>query len=374
MRRHGIILAFSFLLAAAALTGSAYAFHERGVANCDGCHIMHDSEDGASPFGSTGGNAGLLRYASPTDVCLACHARDNGEVLGSSPLNPPPELGAGNFVYLLEDNINDEGGGAFNPIAGNHAGHNVSSTEWGIPVDPDHNVGPGNLFPSSELSCISCHDHHGNDNFRMLRGAGPVGTSGYTFAYGAPDGEGIDLSMGGRESPTNHTAYNSGWSAWCANCHGFFHRQDYQVFEHPTDESLDSEERDTYNLYNGPTDPTGGTYATAYLPELPLQELIMSVSGTTGATLSSRISCMTCHRAHATSAPGSLRWDAGVVFLSQDGVESGSYALPDPFSDPSQRALCVKCHYDEVMDHGLGGSCMSCHRYNPGFSDPPADN
>ena len=41
-----------------------------------------------------------------------------GEVLGTNPLAPPPERGAGNFVFLFETNINDAPDGATNVIPG----------------------------------------------------------------------------------------------------------------------------------------------------------------------------------------------------------------------------------------------------------------
>ena len=54
--------------------------------------------------------------------------------------------------------------------------------------------------------------------------------------------------------------------------------------------------------------------------------------------------CLTCHRAHASSGPNAGRWDFNITFLSEDGLESGSYPLPDPYADPAQRSLCNKCH------------------------------
>ena len=62
---------------------------------------------------------------------------------------------------------------------------------------------------------------------------------------------------------------------------------------------------------------------------------------------------LSCHRAHATSAPDAGRWDFSVTGLAEDGIESGSYALPNPY-DGNQRSLCNKCHardeYDELVD------------------------
>ena len=35
---------------------------------------------------------------------------------------------------------------------------------------------------------------------------------------------------------------------------------------------------------------------------------------------------------------------------NEDGVESGSYQIPDPYADLNQRSLCNKCHNKDVND------------------------
>lgn len=57
--------------------------------------------------------------------------------------------------------------------------------------------------------------------------------------------------------------------------------------------------------------------------------------------------CTSCHRAHGSSSPKAGRWDFKVTYLSQDGVRSGSYPLPNPYGSPTQRQLCEKCHYGD---------------------------
>ena len=66
----------------------------------------------------------------------------------------------------------------------------------------------------------------------MLHGAGPVQDGLYTFTNPAPTATAINMN-GGAESQTNHTAYQSGMSAWCANCHGNFHNNNTQLI-HPS--------------------------------------------------------------------------------------------------------------------------------------------
>jgi hypothetical protein len=156
----------------------ALAFHDDGVAHCNGCHSMHYSEDGGPPLDHDGNPIVggpfdyLLKFERASDVCLDCHATSLGAVFGDDPLNPPTERGAGNFVFLLEDNINDGHGGAANPILGHAAGHSIISNSKGTMQDPLLVVSPGGFFPSQLLACSSCHDPHGTDAFRILYGPG----------------------------------------------------------------------------------------------------------------------------------------------------------------------------------------------------------
>lgn len=328
---------------------SGAAFHDRGVAHCNGCHTMHNSQDGAfvDPE-NPNGNAFLLASASPTDTCLQCHADRLGAVFPDDPLAPPTERGGGNFVFLLEDNINDGHGGGTDPIQGESSGHSVIAPSKGVGQDSKLSHAPGGTFPSSVLGCSSCHDPHGNASFRMLYGVGVV-KSGVTFMNAAPEADGLGI-FGAGESNSNHSAYQSGMSAWCANCHGDFHLEAGGRLIHPSGSTLGGSIAEAYNLYNGTDDQTGGIQATAYLAAVPYEDASMTTDSELGPTAASRVMCLTCHRAHASSAPDSGRWDFSVTLLEEDGLESGSYAIPDPYASPNQRSLCNKCHVKDAGD------------------------
>ena len=337
----GRILAIAAVLVA--LGGSAAAFHERGVANCDGCHLSHPAEGGSDTVVPSG-EGGLLKAESPTDVCLLCHAETLGSVLGGDPLVPPPERGAGNFVFLLEDNLNDAPAAPRRAIPGDAAGHNLVAPGHALSADPRYSRAPGGSFPSSEMGCTSCHDPHGAAGFRMLHGAGPVMGGVATFSNPAPEADAIDIGSG-QESATNHTAYRRGMSDWCANCHGQYHEsRSTGGFGHPTDAPLGVAISQRYNEYRGDADPTGGVAATAYLPEVAFEDEGNTTGSTEGPGPASRVMCLSCHRAHATSSPAAGRWDFRVSVLGEDGVESGSYRIPNPYGDPDQGPLCGQCH------------------------------
>ncbi len=321
--------------------GDAWAFHEKGVANCNGCHLTH-----GDPGKLVGPSAdkGLLIAESPTDVCLVCHARGSGQVFGLDPLVPPPETGPGNFVFLTEDNLNDAPGGRLNPILGDAAGHNVVAPGHGLRADPRHTLAPGGTFPSAKLGCTSCHDPHGNGNFRMLYGTGASIGGVITFNRAAPDAEGPDVGTG-PESARHHSAYRSGASDWCGNCHGQYHQAGSgSAFKHPVDRDLGTEIVRRYNEYLGDASPAAGVEAQAYLPAVPFEDRASTTTSTSGPGPASRLMCLSCHRAHATSSPAAGRWDFKVAFLADDGRASGSYPIPNPYGGAKQGPLCSKCH------------------------------
>jgi Doubled CXXCH motif (Paired_CXXCH_1) len=349
----------AIILCCLVLGRPALAVHDGGVGACSNCHIMHNSEDGLAPPNVSGA---LLRGDSPSDICLSCHATASGSVLGSDPLSPPPELGAGNFVFLLEDEICDDSSNFNIPIGGYHSGHSIVAPGYGLFPDPEYTVAPGGTYPSSELGCTSCHDPHGNPNFRMLYGVGPIQGGLITFVSPAPVAEGLPVDVPGMvESPTAHTAYRSGMSAWCANCHGQYHDLVGDAyFEHGFDVMLDSSYINQYNVYDGTQNPSGGSSTTAYLVQVPYEDPQMTITSTQGPSIGAKVACISCHRAHATSAPRATRWDMRSRYLDDDGLESGSWPIPVPWSDPNERQLCLKCH---TIRHGVNSprSCTVCH-------------
>ncbi|MCX6832291.1 MAG: hypothetical protein NT028_09195 [candidate division Zixibacteria bacterium] len=334
----------------------AYGFHDEGVARCSGCHTMHNSQNGVpvdTVPAHVNGNQDLLIRSTPSDVCLTCHITKHGKVLAGTVLAPPTLYGAGNFVFLLEDNLYD---GRSGTVPGDAAGHNLVAPGNGLAADLtiSGSFGPGGTYPKSAMGCSSCHDPHGNTSFRMLYGIGHVQAGNANFTAAAPLADGIDIEAATGESNTNHTAYKSGMSAWCGNCHGNYHNEANGRLEHPSGHSLGGEIAGNYDLYNGTAHLISGSHATAYLAAVSFEDPANTTTSTAGPTASSQVSCITCHRAHATSAPDAGRWDFNVTFLSEDGVTSSSYPIPSPYGPDVkiQRSLCNKCHVKDAGDLG----------------------
>jgi predicted CXXCH cytochrome family protein len=347
IQRAAVIPVVAALALVAAMAGAprSAGVHAGGVGSCSTCHVMHQNQGGGPAMGNP-----LLVVDNASDLCLSCHATNYGSVMGADPLVPPLELGAGNFVFLIEDNIHDGINGLVNPIAGDAAGHNVSAPGSGLSTDPRYPTSPGGHFPSSQMSCTSCHDPHGNTNYRFLYGAGQGPSQGsgpgWNFVNPAPDAVGLNVVVGAPETNSNHVAYRGGMSRWCGNCHPDY-LSDHgpaSAFTHPVDRPLEDSNVNRYNIYNGTADPAGGSPLTAYLAAVPFEDASSTVGGTNGPSTSSRLMCLSCHRAHASSAPASGRWDFNVGTLGQDGSISGSYPIPNPYVDPNQTQLCYKCH------------------------------
>ena len=340
-----IVLGFAISLCPVAVA----AFHDGGVGSCEGCHSMHAADAGA-PAGF------LLKAASPTDVCLRCHQNENGNTWGNDVRDPGTQFGGGPFVLLRASNLNDGPGGS-DPLAaipGHRAGHNVISYSNGTAADAEFPVAPGGTYPSLNLHCTSCHDPHGKGgHFRLLYGNdfpdSQVNGQIFRFTQPAPQGEGIPVDGPG-ETPARHTAYRSGMTDWCANCHGYYHENGLSSFVHPVRNELSPGVLDVYNRYQGSGNLTGSGI-DAYVPQVPVETAGASTDFRGPIAAGARLSCLSCHRAHASSGPSSGRWDFNITTWAEEGLISGTWPIPNPYEltvGPSQRRLCEKCHGDAV--------------------------
>ena len=205
------ILGVAIVVALASLGFSAMAFHSGGVAECEGCHSIHDGK-------STDGNLLIKQDASST--CLSCHGPTPGDTAPSSyhvltadaayPGKMPVHMSPGgdfgwllvNFTYTYQD-LNGDGTNDLETEDGQTHGHNVVALDYpGLTVDTDFATSPGGTFNSASLGCNSCHDPHGKA--RLLYNNG-------TFAYGGTgSGEPIWTSGSYGSQPKANTYSGTG--------------------------------------------------------------------------------------------------------------------------------------------------------------------
>ena len=355
------------------------AFHEGGVGQCGGCHVMHN------PQGFN--NSWLLPGTDASSVCLTCHAgtgSPNSNHIASpdgSAMTP-----GGDFYWLQKNFFWAEGS---SPDRSH--GHNIVAKDYGFTADSVLLKAPGGTYSSSDLGCTSCHDPHGKvnsglpisasgsygftpvqgtalGNYRMLGGSAYDGgehVQGYYFNYNAPIARQNSIIQYG-ETDTSHVSYGSGMSEWCANCHEAIlfteHTSINHSFNHPSGYSAFlGDSVDWYNSYIKTGDFSGGR-TTAYLALVPFERgiadtTLLDPASTLGPDSNSRIICLTCHRAHASAFPHIGRWDFSAELIADshpapgDSGVTGSDILYSYYGrdmvtkfGPGQRSLCEKCH------------------------------
>jgi hypothetical protein len=348
------LIAVAAVLFALGMSPAALAFHDGGVAHCDGCHTMHNSQNGA-PITTTPGDF-LLKGSDPGSTCLACHA-GYGQFSGGN------GYGSGGDYYWLTKTFTWSAHGSTAESTGDSHGHNIHAFDRGL-VSDDAELGltpPGATGPLlAELACTSCHDPHSKEgNPLLLWGVGTT-RGGKIFVNDAPviETPGRRTSGGDAVSDTEHAAYGSGMSPWCANCHTDFLDGDKM---HPVDQGIGSTIAANYNRYVSTNVIDPGNGPTSYWEHVPFEtgeaQDALDVNRTAGPTSASQVMCLTCHRAHASAFPDSGRWYFGATFINEEShplTGDGNASAEDVNNKyygkvwtDEQRSLCNKCHIND---------------------------
>ena len=342
---------------------------------CAGCHRIH-----------TGQNDFLLKEAGTVEeFCFTCHGTsgsgsnlsvENGTFYGApngSRSNPDSTRGlrAGGFVEARINTTDPTGpyqGGSPAPAAAIgvlatpqpvNSRHELETlgTMWGGGAIGGANTLP--VGPSYTLECTSCHDPHGNGNYRILRSS-PAGT-----ALGTPTPVPVAIPDSYPKGLTDYTTTNyfnmyfganptnpitdtavSGvsilydTSRWCAQCHTRYLAESGTANPASTNPKPDSQGS---RVNSG--DPiytfrhTSEGYGFSSFGSSP-----------PGFKYNNR-ACITCHTAHGSNAsmPGGA---SGTTYSSTVPWPGGSIT-PTPIPGDAQRASMLK------MDNR--GMCRKCH-------------
>jgi cytochrome c553 len=222
---------------------------------------------------------------------------------------PPSNIG----VLAVPQTVN-----SWHAIDGTTAG-----TMWG---NGAINSGVG---PSYALECISCHDPHGNGNYRILRSV-PSGSGAPTPGYAVPDtypknqaagdyttDNYFDMTFTGNEQTDNILKDTS---AWCAQCHTRY----LASRRHPTP-ALKAREDSGDAIFRYRHSSAGYGYS--------------STPG--GAATPNNRACITCHAAHGSNSTAGTY--SGAV-PNPDGVVVTPAAPNNRLLKMNNRGMCQKCH------------------------------
>ncbi len=267
--------------------GNAYAFHDGGVASCDGCHVMHNASNGKSvttkggqPARSDKTNPFLLQGSDQSSTCLNCHSGTGSykvaDLAAADQIPPGNYTPGGDFGYLRKNYSWTTSYGSSKTSVGDRHGHNVVAKDFGL-TSIDNSRAPGGAFMTgtgiAAFACSNCHDPHGRYRLQgstsqpVIRGPmkndaaiNPIVASGsYAIPAGvdmATEAVGVYRILAGKDyrpasnpgfpfandppvavSPETfnqvetagevRVAYGQGMSEWCQNCHTYIHLDNY---------------------------------------------------------------------------------------------------------------------------------------------------
>jgi predicted CXXCH cytochrome family protein len=258
-------------------------WHTTNQLVCSDCHTMHNSQGGLPMRYDRNSSPSphLLRHATSLSLCIYCHD-------GTDPKTPD--------VIAPVTYVSDPAGGFFGNTGGTATGtgHNL-----GMPAPEPAPGGNDSLI----LTCVSCHDPHGNSNYRNLW-LNPVG-SGNTGDTPVVVNQAVKANGSNPSQvyiPSN-LKYKSGMSMWCNDCHPNFHSSGTQPsgFLHPSDKQISGSDNADYDYWSG-------TITNRVPAQTPTDDTIPSTDD--------QVFCLSCHKAHGSANRSGLIFADGATLDS----------------------------------------------------------
>ncbi len=352
-------LALLAMVGVAVADGGPHGGYTPTTDACAGCHRAHTA---AAP---------RLLTTPVEQLCLSCHGStatgadtnvEDGVFLQRDPNTGDTSEGVvdrglrgGGFINTQMDTDLDDGdaGPDGGPTTSRHHPDGSLGTVWGNGA-----IGSGPGLTDFSLSCVNCHDPHGNGNYRILRPL-PEG-SGATVGVNVPDEAAADklytiANAGGQYfgegfgagATDPMTDQYVSLTDWCTQCHT-------RYLAGPDSATTDSGDAIfAYRHMTADTFGEGGDCAKCHDPAGTGGFLIPPPITYNGTYWRHNVECATCHVAHGTSASMAAN-PTGFAEADNlpypDGTIANDPALTDPVSARSSllridgRGVCQACH------------------------------
>ncbi len=418
------LLAMILLTILANLDRTASAFHSGGVGACDACHTMHNG---------SGTTSTLLKASDPSSTCLHCHEHA-GDIVPTKyhistamsdmpPGSPPRQLTpGGDFGWLRKTYTWIPGLTQAQMFSyGDRHGHNIVAIDYLYAADMTNSTAPEGTYPSTSLTCISCHDPHGkyrrNADGSITTSGAPIEGSGSFSTSNDPQvgiSVGVYRLLGGKnyqpvsvvgnyaflndppaavappqynrsESITQtRVAYGSGMSEWCQNCHTTMHTiassgTSTTAVTHPVGSTakLGLIDSNNYNSYVK-TGDLSGSASTSFLSLVPFEE------GTNNYTTlkahaksddsylvgpdstNSQVMCLSCHRAHASGWDEATRWNTNTDYIVYNGYYSQQGQAYQPYGQGRMESEAQAAYYGLQSSRFALNQDTLCHKCHAG--------
>lgn len=298
---------------------------------CSDCHVMHASYAGTL-YNAGAGYDNLLKFGNTNWLCLDCHASNGPNVTA----NTPQVAGTtgGDVTGTVGSTAGDTlAGGWFGPdqvytdaAAGNDNtnanGHDLEVTAVTNDHPPGDDATDGwRRSTARNLNCASCHDQHGNSNYRNLRSdpndsnaeivdCTPVATVAGSTSYRG------DSDVWQNTYGTGH--YDEDFATFCQDCHEKFGPDDGYAgatgqggVNNPQDydaEGLVLNASGGVNTHHPIDMDLGATIGTNYTNATGGDTVPLLRTSGAAAPSGNSVFCLSCHRAHGSGRDSSLRW------------------------------------------------------------------
>ena len=298
-----LALATILLVATASLAFANGGPHGGFTATTDACASCHRAHTAIF---------GRLLMVNPATLCLSCHGAAgsgaNTNVESGIYLSTRDDAPGGNWNHGAA-NTPDNSALLAGRFVGTTSAHTINGTSIGAWGD---GVNRGVQGAAMVMECVSCHDPHGNTNYRIINAA----INGVPVAVAQVDE--------GAAKDYDTEQWGAGQSNVCAACHANYHRTalgqgstaDAGTYTHRVDMA-----------WNGPL-PAGVTVGvnnpeTVGYSAAPGDEVPLAAGGI--------VVCQTCHLQHGITA-------------TMTALASGPNTADSALLRLNNRGVCQACH------------------------------